>query len=443
MECPVIDAKVCVTWDENDSGTGGTGTDEIYVSCSNDGGMSFPTTTRVTDENNPPINLGNTAQSTNPDIAVANGEIYVTWEDQITGTTEIYFSKSTDMGVTFSPAVSISNNDGNASIEPEIVVADNGNIVIVWEDFDNNQDILTSFSDDGGLTFSSPNDLSNNSGESQSPVIDVSGNTVVIAWEDKTPNNFDIFTVTSTDGGENFSASADGPNLSDDSGNEDLHPEIAISRTNIVIVWDKAGGDIFAEISTDSGANFIGTPINISGTSAESLNAHVEISGTNIVIVWEDKSGLGSEFDVFSWVRDVSGGTTITTNLSSDSDKSDQSELVVLGNNVIVVWQNEVPAGLDLFKRTSFNNGDTFDTADNISNTGGVQSFDGNNIENGQAMVAVGNSIFITWEDNELGQDETYFNKSIDGGDTFFFADPLNLSLGIGDASQHQSIGAQ
>ena len=434
--------KVCVTWDENDTGQGGTGNDEIYVACSADGGMSFDPPVRISNSTNP-----GSGDSRHPDIAVDGNNVYVTWQDGSPSNDDIFFSKSTDMGATFSDSENISDNSGSTSLEPEIVVAENGNIIIVWQEDTSEQDILAVLSDDEGETFSTPLNLSDNDAESINPVIEVSGNTIVIAWEDKTSGNFDIFTLASTNGGVSFSAPTGGENISDDSNAEDLHPEIAISGTNIVIVWDKDGDNIFAAISNDSGANY-GSPINVSTTNAESKNGNVVISGTNIIIVYEDKNGNNDEFDVFVWVRDVSGGTPAVTNLSNNASLSDQAEIVVLGDNVVVVWQDAGNGGTDLFKRTSTDNGDNFGAVENISNTGGVQSFDDGATENAQAMVAVGNNVFITWEDSEApgneGNDETLFNKSIDGGLSFFFDPPVNLSsvLGTGN-SQHQSIGAQ
>jgi hypothetical protein len=425
--------KVCVAWDEN---LQSEGNDEIMVSCSADGGMTF------FDE---PVNVSqDEGDSRHPDIVVNGNNVYVVWQD---GTGEILFSKSTDMGVTWSIIGDNISNTADISEEPEISVAANGNIIVVWEE--NNQEIFVAISDDQGETFRSPttpndNNLSDNTGESLNPMIKVSGNIVVVAWEDKTPGNFDIFVAVSIDGGENFSSPTGGADISDDGTSESKRPQIAISGSNIVVVWDEDKDQIKAAISTDSGANF-DPPIPITADDGiDTINAYVAISGSNIVIVYQDKAGNGDIEDIFAWVRDISGGAVTLHNLSDNDTLSDEPKIAVTGGNVIVVWQDSGNGGIDLFVRTSVDNGNTFLSADNISNSGTVQSTVANDISNGQEIVAVGSNVFVTWEGIENGNDETLFNKSTDGGVTFLLDPPANLSeiLGTGN-SQHQDISAQ
>jgi hypothetical protein len=70
-------------------------------------------------------------------------------------------------------------------------------------------------SNDGGQTFDTPKNLSSNIGQSQNPEIAVSGNNVYIVWQDNTPGNFETFFSKSTDTGETFSSPI---NLSNNSG---------------------------------------------------------------------------------------------------------------------------------------------------------------------------------------------------------------------------------
>ena len=48
-------------------------------------------------------------------------------------------------------------------------------------------DIFFAFSTDNGLTFSAPDNLSNNTGVSSDPQISSSGNNVYVVWEEFTP----------------------------------------------------------------------------------------------------------------------------------------------------------------------------------------------------------------------------------------------------------------
>src|SRR6266702_1734627 len=111
-------------------------------------------------------------------IAVdSRGNINVVWDDFTPGNSQIFFSRSTDGGVTFSTPKNLSNLS----------------------------EIFFSRSTDGGVTFSIPKNLSNNAGFSGSSRIAVdSGGNINVVWEDNTPGNLDIFFSRSIDGGLTF-----------------------------------------------------------------------------------------------------------------------------------------------------------------------------------------------------------------------------------------------
>jgi hypothetical protein len=423
--------NVCVTWSEN------IGNDDIRVTCSGDEGeppFSFP----INISNNP-------GGSFNPSILVNGSNVYVVWEDG-TGGSDIWFSKSTDLGQTFTLPDNISDSPGTASEHPRIGLAANGNIIVVWEE--SNNEIYRALSTNGGTSFGTPLNLSTEtpSRVSQNPVLKVSGNTVVVAWEDNTDGNFDIYAVVSTNGGSTFAGQA---NISGDNNIDSFRPQIAISGSNIVIVWDENDSpkEVYAKISNNSGATF-GALINISNTNGpESRNAQVAISGNNIIIAYEDKAGAGGEFDVFAWVRAISGGTVTVHNLSNNTTLSDEPKIAVTGNNVIVVWQDTGTGAIDLYAKTSINNGATFGGSTNISDlpVGTVVQ----DLDSVQQIVAVGGNVYVVWDDSFRGNEDIFYNKSHDGGLTWVFnppppgEQPLNLSAVLGTGtSQQQDISS-
>ena len=87
------------------------------------------------------------------------------WSDGPSGLMEIFFSFSTDNGLSFSQPDNISESTGN-SVTPQI--ATNGdNVYILWQENTlnpNNSDIFFSFSTDNGLSFSQPKNISKNTG---------------------------------------------------------------------------------------------------------------------------------------------------------------------------------------------------------------------------------------------------------------------------------------
>jgi hypothetical protein len=68
----------------------------------------------------------------NPSIAVNGLNVHVVWEDDTPGNPEIYFRESNDGGATWATVENRSNNSGN-SLNPSIAV-DGANPYVVWSD---------------------------------------------------------------------------------------------------------------------------------------------------------------------------------------------------------------------------------------------------------------------------------------------------------------------
>ena len=85
------------------------GNNEILFKRSTDGGTTFSDT---------PINLSNSpGDSGRPQIAVSGSNVYVVWEDRTTK--DIYFTTSTDNGISFGNILNLSN-DPHSSFSPQV-----------------------------------------------------------------------------------------------------------------------------------------------------------------------------------------------------------------------------------------------------------------------------------------------------------------------------------
>jgi hypothetical protein len=82
---------------------------------------------------NPPINLSNNpTNSFRPGVAVSGNNVYVVWHDGISGNYEVFFKKSTDGGATFSSPINLSNNR-TESTSGQISVSGN-NVYVIWQE---------------------------------------------------------------------------------------------------------------------------------------------------------------------------------------------------------------------------------------------------------------------------------------------------------------------
>ncbi|MGH9878061.1 MAG: hypothetical protein ACRD5H_10520, partial [Nitrososphaerales archaeon] len=140
-------------------------------------------------------------------------------------------------------------------------------------------------------------------------------------------------------------------------------PQVAASGSNVYVVWQD-DDEILLASSSDNGATFSPTPINISNSSGVSFSPQVAASGSNVYVVWQDDDEilLASSSD--------NGATFSTTdNLSANDGLPSSPQVAASGSNVYVVWQDDD----EILLASSSDNGATFSTTPiNISNSSGV-----------------------------------------------------------------------
>ncbi|MPZ08485.1 MAG: hypothetical protein GEU26_19090 [Nitrososphaeraceae archaeon] len=94
------------------------------------------------------------------------------WNDLTSGNAEILYRRSTDGGSTFGSTINLSN-DARDSLEPAIAAIENS-VYVVWQDQDSiteDNEILYRKSTDGGINFGITVNLSNQEGNQGSPDI--------------------------------------------------------------------------------------------------------------------------------------------------------------------------------------------------------------------------------------------------------------------------------
>ena len=174
----------------------------------------------------------NAGNSSSPATAVDGSNIYVVWDDNTPGNYDIYFKKSDDGGVTWSPNKRLTTNAG--ARYPSIAV--NGpNIYVVWTAYatPGSFEIYFKKSDDGGVTWSPNKRFTNNAGISWLPAIAADGPNIYVVWQDDTPGNYEIYFKKSDDGGATWSANE---RLTNNAGTSS-YPAIAVDNSNIYVVW--------------------------------------------------------------------------------------------------------------------------------------------------------------------------------------------------------------
>ena len=190
---------------------------DIYVAREATRGEGFSAAVRVNDDKDhpeeadaagdeEPAGSAGPAFQTLPSLAIdQDGIIYTAWQDYRRNQADIYFSKSTDGGRTFSRNLRVNDDLGRAGqLYPSLAVDARGALYLAWHDFRRgNQDVYFSRSTDGGRTFSPNirvNDDPGTDGQfNPSLAVDADG-TLYLVWHDLRAGQADIYVATSADG---------------------------------------------------------------------------------------------------------------------------------------------------------------------------------------------------------------------------------------------------
>ena len=154
--------------------------------------------------------------------------------------------------------------------------------------------IQASYTTDGGATWLAAVDAKNLSSDGQNaekPQISLSGKNGIAVWKRSNGSNTIIQTSYTKDGGVTWSSVLD---LSDVGGNAD-EPQIEIREQNGVSVWYRNDGtyNIIQSKNTTDGGKTWSSVTNLSATNTNSGDPRVAMSGRNVIAVW---SGFESVF---------------------------------------------------------------------------------------------------------------------------------------------------
>jgi photosystem II stability/assembly factor-like uncharacterized protein len=293
--------------------------------------------------------------SSHPDITVEKGgAIDVVWTDTTAGvkTPDIYFSRSTDGGQTWTRAADISNTPG-ASIEPTVAAGPDNAIHVGWSETskgEENSEIYYLSSLDGGKTWAKDPllpavNISNTPDKSTEPAIAVGADGAVhAAWLDSSPGEThpDIYCA------QNLVGSWSQPINVSHSPRSSSHPVLACgSKDRVFLAWSdnsrkEKAADIWCAIFRSQSNLANAKPVNISGSSGVSSEPAIATGEKGLVaIVWTDTTSGESHPDIFARVSNDGGSDfTNVTDLSNTRGVSKHPDVTIAGGNMFVVWED-------------------------------------------------------------------------------------------------------
>ena len=293
-------------------------------------------------------------------------------------------------------------------------------------DNDNNNTLVS------GHIFSKITNITNNNYDSVYGQIAAIDNKVYVVWQESVTHNsneknYEVYLKKSEDQGNTFSKAI---NLSNNSGFSE-HPQIAVSKNEIFIVWadntNSNNTEIMFTKSLDNGTTF-GKIKNLSNNSKDSNNQEISVSDQNVYVVWQDIDKTDSSSNKKN-LKDKEISSSISFRGSTDKGNTFTDEIEITNNTydsypkvnsfknyVYVVWNSEnkssskgyTNTGLFFIKSSDY--GKNFDNSIRLVN---------DNFGESQISV-VKDELVIVWGGlHSKNINNIYFVQSEDNGVTF------------------------
>jgi len=302
-----------------------------------------------------------------PSVAVFGNNVHVVWNTWINNTiSEIYYKKSLDNGKTWKNATKLSYNTTNA-ITPRIAVYESV-INIIWKDFRNeNPEIYYIKSLDNGNTWNLPIQLTFNSSRSTN-IYDISikadDTHVYVIWKDYRSGSSEIFFKRSIDQGKTW---FDDQRLTTDY-NPSYAPTFDFDKSNIYVIFEDRDFKYNLDLlkSLDYGESWTSKKhILESSLSGTLKNPDIHIDNKTLYLVWEDDR-TGNSVIYFSKSLDNGESWKDIQQITSSSTRSNNPNIYVFNDVVIVVWRELNNGSFNAYYKTSSNGGKNWSEISNI-----------------------------------------------------------------------------
>jgi hypothetical protein len=383
------------------------------------------------------------------DMACSGANVYVVWTDNRHGSGDIFFTRSTDGGVTWLDEelrLNVTPAGTAAAADPKLW-CEGTTVCVVWSDQRNgNGDVFFRRSADAGETWSSEvrmdRDLPGVS-DSIHPVITGEGPLLFVAWRDTREGATSILFNRSLDAGVVWLPAE--VRVSDDLGGTPHSPRIDCVGENVQVVWvEPAASGPTAHVrfdrSQNAGASWLTSDVTLDAPGGAAITSPPRLlaEGSNVHVVWCDgRSGKG---DVY-FTRSTDGGVTwLSTNRRLDSDTagsglSRDPSLAVDGSDVYVVWSDE-RGGVgrtDIHLNRSTDGGSTWLFSD-FRVSGGNP---GDRVRGVSRVACSAGNVYVVWEEARFSAvKEIIFRCSSDRGATWLPSD-LRLNDDATGVAEH------
>jgi len=422
------DGNVYIVWEEVVPSPDHT---EVYLSESANSSIAFTAAKSLTDlRSSKCTNSIADVRSFNPDIALrSDGKPYLSW-------TYSWYSSGSGTGIKFFRnddefCNSVSDVTYDAG-SPSLGISGSNNVHMVWTSQD---DIFYRHSTDDGDTFlpsGSPLQISDTASDSSGPLLGFDGSmNVNVVWTEGAEGSRNISFSRSADGGESFTQ-YNGGSVSG-TGIDSYCPVIATHGEGNIYIAFKGDDKIYFARWSEVSNSFPEVRVISAGSSSPSCPEMGIGENGMVYVVWADAGEI--------WVNRSAYGKYFPAdpiNISNSSGNSTSPKITMDESYINIVWVEEDTGDGDIFLSSSIDNGKSFSSPVNISESSGPSS----------APVAVTDNekyIYVAWVEGEEGSRDIYVvrDEAVRGISPV----PVELSIGrildvSGDGNSDIIIGA-
>jgi hypothetical protein len=362
------------------------------------------------------------------DISADGNNVYAAWTEIAVApatSKEIYYSRSTDGGSSWSSPVALSTIDAIDDASAD-VAADGNLVVVVWLHGSSlaTQDVQAVVSSDAGATFGPVLDLSGylkgDAGDADTLTVHVSGTHIYVAFADDAANpggNEDDYVISSADSGATFSAPVRVNDFTAGTADVDS-PELKASGATVYLTWvdNRAGNDhVYFDRSLDGGLTW-GTDIKLDsgGTTSDADDPSMTIQGTEVHIAWTDDRNDVAVADQVFYAESTDSGVTFSPDKKIGSAAlgvdADNARISAEGSSIYIVW-NDTRNGLDdMFIAVSSDDGATFAGEFALDPDLGTIS------DQSPHLRSKGDSVFVLYRERIASVDQVWLSYSPNRG---------------------------
>ncbi|HEY9398632.1 MAG TPA: sialidase family protein [Nitrososphaeraceae archaeon] len=311
------------------------------------------------------------------------------------------------------------------SVYPQVSSSSNS-VYLVWQESvgsygSRNYDIFFRQSNDGGDTFGSSINLSNNPGFSEHPQIASVGNNIYVVWVDDSSGEREIMFSKSSDRGKTFTNSI----VISQNSTDPNHVELAAEGQSIYVVWnsfDTEMGNIILLSKSDNAGKTFGEIREI-GTADNETFPKIAANAGEYYVAWNKKNNKDTEVLFIKGHKDDNNTHNFAnlSKLNNEAIDGGESQVTAFADRVLVSWTSNLPVDKKhVYIRNSSNNGNDF------GNTIRLPSFNSSNVEN----IIINGNTYVVWQDNINGNQDIFLTKTNINGTSI--DKPVNVSHNTG-----------